>query len=215
MNTLFLQFLLVSFFLSVVFLHTAKRNFWTIILYGLQSLIIAILLVLSFWETGAIASLLMAGLILAVKVIITPLFFIKLIKKYNLKFLVSTYVNIPLTFIIITILTVVAHSSVFLPLTTIAPANHFFLSIILATLFISIFLIINRKGVLSQITGVLSLENSIVAFALFSGLEQSLALQIGIIFDIFVWIIITTIFMSMLYKHFKSFDVTRMEELKD
>ncbi|PIT94919.1 hypothetical protein COT98_01700, partial [Candidatus Falkowbacteria bacterium CG10_big_fil_rev_8_21_14_0_10_39_9] len=133
----------------------------------------------------------------------------------NLKFLVSTYINIPLTFIIITILTVIAHSSVFLPLTTITPSNHLFLSIILATLFISLFLIINRKGVLSQITGVLSLENSMVAFALFSGLEQSLALQIGIIFDIFVWIIITTIFMSMLYKHFKSFDVTKMEELKD
>ena len=129
--------------------------------------------------------------------------------------MVSTYINIPLTFIIITILTVIAHSSVFLPLTTITPSNHLFLSIIFATLFISLFLIINRKGVLSQITGVLSLENSMVAFALFSGLEQSLALQIGIIFDIFVWIIITTIFMSMLYKHFKSFDVTKMEELKD
>jgi len=215
MNTLFLQSLLVSFFLSVVFLHAAKRNFWTIILYGLQSLIIAILLVLSFLETGAITALFMAGIILVVKVILTPLFFIKLIKKYNLKFLVSTYINIPLTFIIITILTVIAHSSVFLPLTTITPSNHLFLSIILATLFIYLFLIINRKGVLSQITGVLSLENSMVAFALFSGLEQSLALQIGIIFDIFVWIIITTIFMSMLYKHFKSFDVTKMEELKD
>jgi len=215
MNTLFLQFLLVLFFLSVVFLHITKRNFWAIILYGFQSLVIVVLLTLSFLETGALTSLLMAGLILIVKVILTPMFFIRLIKKYNLKFLVSTYVNIPLTFFIITILTVIAHSHIFLPLAVVAPANQSFLPVIIATLFISIFLIINRKGVLSQITGVLSLENSIVVFALFAGLEQSLALQVGIIFDIFVWIIITTIFMSMLYKHFKSFDVTKMEELKD
>jgi len=68
---------------------------------------------------------------------------------------------------------------------------------------------------LSQIIGILSLENTIVAFTIFAGLEQSASLQIGIIFDIFVWLIIATVFVSMIYKHFGSLDVTSMKTLKD
>ena len=82
-------------------------------------------------------------------------------------------------------------------------------------MFLSLFLIINRKSALSQIVGILSLENSIVAFAIFAGLEQSLSLQIGILFDISVWLIIATVFMSMMYTHFGSLDVTDMKKLKD
>ena len=63
--------------------------------------------------------------------------------------------------------------------------------------------------------GVLSLENSIMAFGLFSMIDQSLLLEMGIIFSISVWIIIATVFISMIYKHFGSLDVTKMKHLKD
>jgi len=75
-------------------------------------------------------------------------------------------------------------------------------------------MIINRKGALSQMIGVLSLENSIVSFAFTAGLEQKPGLELGITFDIFVWIIIATVFVSMVYKKFKTLDVTEMSRLK-
>ena len=68
---------------------------------------------------------------------------------------------------------------------------------------------------MSQIIGILSLENGIVAFALFSGLEQSPALQIGIMFDLLVWVIIAAVFISMIYKQFGSLDVTELKHLKE
>jgi len=46
-------------------------------------------------------------------------------------------------------------------------------------------------------------------------LEQSPTLQLGIIFDIAVWIVISTVFTSMIYQHFGSLDVTEMKSLKD
>jgi len=67
-----------------------------------------------------------------------------------------------------------------------------------ATIMISLFLIINRKGALSQMLGILSLENGIVSFALFAGLEQNPGLQLGITFNILIWIIIATVFISMI-----------------
>lgn len=209
------QLLLTLFFITIVFFHIGRKNFGVAIAYGLQSLLIVILLVKAFFETGSTSLLAVAALILLVKVILAPTFIIQLIKKHELKFLVSNYVNTPLTLIVVAALTAIAHSSLFAPLVNIIPGNQELLSLALSALFISLFLIVNRKGALSQIVGVLSLENSIVAFAFFAGLEQAPALQLGIAFDISAWVIIATVFMSMIYKHFGSLDVTEMKSLKD
>ena len=93
--------------------------------------------------------------------------------------------------------------------------NEHTLLLAVAMMLISVFLIINRKGALSQMIGVLSLENGIVSFACLAGLEQTPGLQLGIIFDILVWVIIATVFASMVYKQYGSLDVTAMTHLKE
>ena len=215
MNILFLQFLLGIIFLSIVFLHIAKKNSVAVMTYCVQSLAIIAILFNSFFETNNLYLLLVISIIFIVKAILAPIFLIKLIKKHALRFSASTYFNAPIALIIIAALTAMAYSQKFISLVNIIPNNRALLSLALAAMFISFFLIINRKGALSQIIGILSLENSIVAFAFFAGLEQSLGLQIGIIFDISVWIIIATVFTSMIYKHFGTLDVTEMKHLKD
>lgn len=215
MDILSLQFLLGIDFLVLVFLHLTKKNFSAIMAYAIQSVVIVIILFNSFLETKNIYLLLIVLLVFVVKIILAPLFFTRLIKKHALAFSASTYLNPPLTLIVIAILTFVAHSRKLSPLTDILPGNRVLLSLALSTIFISLFLIVNRKGALSQIIGVLSLENNIVAFIVFAGLEQSPALQAGVVFNIFIWIIIATVFASMIYEHFGSHDVTAMKKLKD
>ena len=209
------QFLLALVFLTVVFSHIAKKNSGAIAFYGIQSLAVALLVFVFYLETHNIYSLLIAILILLVKVILAPAFIFRLIKKEDLKFSASTFINTPITLIIVAGLTMIAHLPIFLPLTSIVPANHELLSIALSALFISLFLIVNRKGAISQIVGILSFENMIVVFAMFAGLEQSPGLQAGILFDICIWIMIATIFISHIYKHFGTLDVTEMQKLKD
>ncbi|MBI2463603.1 hypothetical protein HYV57_01465 [Candidatus Peregrinibacteria bacterium] len=215
MSIVFLQFLSGTIFLSIIFLHLIKKNFEAVIAYGIQSFAIVVVLMGSFFETNNFPLLLLILVTLIVKVIVAPLFFIKLIQKHELTFSVSSYLNLPLTLIVIASFTAVAHSQKFSSLTNIIPAHFALLSLALSAIFISLFLIVNRKGALSQALGVLSLENSIVAFVFFAGLERSPGLQMGIIFDIFVWILIATVFVSMIYKHFGSLDVTSMKHLKE
>jgi hydrogenase-4 component E len=215
MNHVLLHFLMTLIFASVVFLHIVKKNYIVAIIYGVQSLSIVMLLTISYIITGAASFLLIAILGLIVKVILAPLFIIYQVNKHDLKFLVSTYINTPFTLIVVAALTAIAHSDLFTPLVTIIPANKELLSLALSTLFMSVFLIINRKGAISQIVGILSLENSIIAFGIFSVLNQSLILEIGIVFSISVWIIIATVFISKIYKHFGSLDVTKMNSLKE
>ncbi|MDD5773984.1 MAG: hypothetical protein PHX78_11015 [bacterium] len=215
MNILTLQFLLEIIFGTVIFLHITKKNFWAVIAYGVQSLMIGIIFLNSFFETVNVYIGIMVLLTIIIKVILAPLFLTRLIKRHLAMFSVSTYLNTPLTLIIIAILTFIARSQKFAPLTNIIPANQALLSLALSAIFLSLFLIINRKGALSQIIGILSLENSIVVFAVFAGLEQSPALQIGIISNFFIWLIIATVFVSMIFKHFGSLDITTMKNLKD
>lgn len=215
MSISILQFLLEIMFLSTVYLHISKKNSEVVLTYIIQSLALSIILFNSFLETGDILLLVVVLCVLVVKVILAPFFFNRLIKKNALAFSVSTYLNTPLTLIVISVITFIAYSKKFVPLTNIIPAHHILLSLALSVMFLSLFLVVNRKGALSQIIGILSFENSIIAFIIFAGLEQSAGLQIGIIFDIFIWIIIATVFASMIYNKFGSLNVTEMNKLKD
>lgn len=196
-------------------MHLAKKNFGAVMAYGIQSLAITLILLNSFFETNNIPLLFVIGVTLMVKVILAPIFFAKLIQKHTLTFAVNTYVNMPLTLIVISAFTTMAHSQKFLSLTNIIPAHHALLSLAISAIFISLLLIVNRKDALSQTIGILSLENSIVAFGVFAGLEQSPMLQIGILFDIVIWLVIATSFISMIYRHFGSLDTSLMKHLKD
>lgn len=212
----FLQFLMIAaIFLSAVLLHITKRNSTVVLLYFIQSLAIAVLLFHPLVENFSPVIMLMAILTLAVKAVVAPLFFSRLIKRHKLKFSASTYLNTPLTLIVIAALAALTNSRIFSHIASIEPSGQKILSLAIAVILISFFLIINRKGAVSQIIGILSLENGIVAFALFSGLEQSPALQIGIMFDLLVWVIIAAVFISMIYKQFGSLDVTELKHLKE
>lgn len=202
-------------FISVVFMHLIKKNSTAVALYVAQSTAVAALLVITSLERQSYLLLLAIVATVAVKLIIAPYFFFGLIKKHQLKFTASTYLNMPMTLLALATLTALTQTDFLKPLTTLASSGHNFLLISLATILISIFLIINRKGALSQMLGILSLENGIVSFALFAGLEQSPSLQLGITFNILIWIIIASVFISMIYRHFGTLDVTSMKELTE
>ena len=210
-----LFFLEVLIFSSVIFMHLSRKNSSVISLYLLQSLIIAILMFGSSLKRASWSLFFIALVIFVVKVVIAPYFFHRLIKEHQLKFSASTYLNGPLTLIALAILTGLTYSHFFNPLTILAPQNERTLLLAVAMMLISIFLIINRKGALSQMIGVLSLENAIVSFAYITGLEASAGAQVGILFDIWVWIVIATVFASMIYQHFGSLDVSAMQHLKE
>ena len=216
MNDSFFQFIAIAaVFLSAVLLHITKRNSTAVSLYFIQSLAVAALLFQPLFENFSPVIMLMAVLTLAVKAVVAPLFFLRLVKMHQLKFSASTYLNTPLTLIVIAALAALANSRIFSHIASIDPDDKKILALAIAVILVSFFLIINRKGAMSQIIGILSLENGIVSFAVFSGLEQSPALQIGVIFDLFVWVIMVAVFTSMIYKQFGSLDVTELKHLKE
>jgi hydrogenase-4 component E len=208
-------FMAMTIFLTTILFNIVKRNVYIASAYGIQSLAVVLLLFRSFLETGSLSMLFIVVLVLAIKVVLALRFFFGFIKKYKTGLSASAYLNLPLTLIVVAALSTFAHSRLFSPLAAIAHENAAMLSLAIAGMMLSLLLMVNRKGVLSQIIGVLSLENSIVEFGIFAGLEQSAVLQIGIIFNILVWLIITSIFSSMIYRHFGTLETTDMKSLKE
>lgn len=214
-NLFILQVLLGVIFLSIILLHLVKKNFEAAAIYCIQSLAISLMLLNSFFATNNITLLFVVALTMIVKVVLAPVFFNRLIQEHKETFSSSTYLNTPFTVIVIALLIAITHSHKLSPLMNIVPAHNALLSLALGAIFMSLFLIINRKGALSQAVGMLSLENSIVAFGILAGLEQSPMLQIGIMFDIFVWLMIAVVFLAMIHRHFGSLDTSLMKNLKD
>jgi hydrogenase-4 component E len=202
-------------FLSVVGFHLSRKNINLVFLYIVQSLAVASLLFIPAIHRMDFFLLLAAVLTLAIKAVFAPYFFLRLIKRHEMTFTSNTYLSLPFTLIVLSLLSGLAFSHVFKAFIELASVNMPAVSLAIAAIFTSVFLSINRRGALSQIVGVLSLENSIVALTLFLGVENSSGLDIGVSFDIGVWVLIAVLFLSMMYKQFGSLDVSTMKKLKE
>ncbi len=202
-------------FLATIALHLVKTNRNLIRLYFMQSLVVALFL---FWigvAEGEQSLMIIALFTLCIKVVLAPIFFSRLIHRYGTRFTINNYLSTPLTLIVLMFLVLFSYSHIFLPLGILVPQALGLLPLNLAIILISIFLLINRRGAFSQMIGVLSLENSILLLASFIGIRQSVAIEMGIIFDIVIWMIIAQVFISMIYKQFGSLNVTKMKRLTE
>ena len=202
-------------FLAAVFMHLVRRSRTLVRLYALQSFAVAgTLFFLGF--IGDESSLMVVGAItLFVKAIIAPIFSNKVIRNLAGVPSATNYLNTPLTLFVLTGLVMFSFSKVFLPLSALYPQAFVSVALNIALVFISIFLLINRRGVFTQMVGMLSLENSIVLFAAFFGLRHPLPLEIGSIFDIIIWMVIASAFMSMIYRQFGTLSTADMKRLTE
>jgi hydrogenase-4 membrane subunit HyfE len=200
-------------FLTVVFLHLMKRSTSAVIAYIVQSTAVAILLIMFSFGKPSILMAIAIFATITVKIIIAPHFFFDLIRRYRARFLMNTMVNVPLTLLIITALTAFTRTEIFQPLASLSSFGPQVLSLPLAAMLVAIFGIMNRRGAGMQLIGILSLENSIVTFALLAGLEQNPAFQLGITANILMWIVIATVLASLVFRHFGSLDASAMKRL--
>lgn len=212
-NILFFTEILI--FASVILMHLVKKQLSLIVLYTAQSVVTTVLLLISSMRDFSASLLMVTLFIFVIKVIVAPYFFFRLIRRKQLHASMSGYLSVPLTLIALTVLTALAHSHFSKALALLASSNDSVLLLAIATILSSLFLIINHHSAISQMIGILSLENGIVSFAATTGLEQTPGLQIGVTFDLLVWIIIATVFLSMVYRQFGTLDVGEMKHLKE
>lgn len=202
-------------FLAAIFMHLVKKNTNLIRLYAMQSLAVSVLLLSVGLGENEQSLVWVALLTFAIKVVAAPAFFFRLMRRFGSQFTASNYLNTPLTLLTLSGLIILAYSRIFLPLGILVPQAVGYLSLALSIVFVSIFLMINRRGAFAQMVGILSLENGIVVLAALIGIKQPIALEIGIIFDIVIWMVIANVFIAMIYRQFGSLTVTDLKRLTE
>lgn len=217
----FFEFLVLSgmlAFLLTILMHLTRKNTTLIGLYLLQSLMLAFFLGTTAYVEKDMLLVLPAVLALLVKVILAPYFFLRFIKRSKEYFTSRTYLGIPFSLFAILLLSLFLSTRTFPLLATMSAGGAFpleYMPFYVFGMFLSLFLIVNHKDMLAQIIGILSLENWIVFAGIAVGVRQSLALELGITFDIAVWILIVTIFVSMLHRTSGSMNVAKLTHLKE
>jgi hydrogenase-4 component E len=200
---------------TVIMMHIVRKNVSLVALYTAQSAALMCMLIVLGNIEQAPELYISAILTLVVKVVIGPWLFLRLISRHRLKHTASMYLNIPTTLLALGAMLAFAHSERFMALPLLAAHRLDGIFLAIGAFLISFFLIINRKGVLSQLIGVLSLENSIVALVSALSVQQALGLEIGIAFNIMIWIITASVLVSLIYRHFGTAQSTALKLLTD
>ena len=88
-------------------------------------------------------------------------------------------------------------------------------SLNMSLVLVSIFLLINRRGIFTQIVGILCLENGIVFLSTIASVKQPIGLEIGMLFDIGLWIVVAMVFISMIHSQFGTLSTTPLRKLTE
>lgn len=213
--TILLLALQVALFACALLLDFARRNAELAWIYALQSLVITAMLLALGWQTQSYVLFAIVFATLLIKVVIVPRVLLRLIKKHELTFAAAAHLNTPMVLMVTLALVLAVRSSIAPVFTDIVPGAGNLLYLVVSAFFVSLFLAVNRYGAFSQIAGILSAENCLVAFAALMNIHTELWLELGILVDIFAWMLIGSTFVSIVHRHFGSTDISRMKELAE
>ena len=175
-----------------------KRDIRSLIkTYAFQSLLLAVMALFFFIETGSTTILFLAVIILVSKVWIIPHFMGQVQKKLNIKRDVQFHFLSPITALIVSLFIMLFVYLSFTPL--ISELNRFNSSLFflgatvgVSIVFMGMIVIFTRKQTLTNIVGYLTMENGVVLFSLFLT-ELPLLIEILIIIDLIMLTLIGTV----------------------
>ena len=192
----------------------SKRMTSIINMFSLQSFFLFLSTFLIAMELSSVELYVVSALILILKVILIPWFLHDIVKKVHADSNLGFYINPILSLFIAILLTYLAY---FFTLRIMPADNHFdtiafivSLSVILIGLFIMVF----RIKALTQVIGLLIMENGLFLAAVAMCGSMPFFVEIALFFDIFMFVIIIGIFVYRINELFTHIDVDKLNNLR-
>jgi hydrogenase-4 component E len=213
-----LQFinLLAAMLLLIVFAMLAQRRILSLInLFAMQGFVLALSTFVVAYTTHQHHLYYSAALTLLLKVLVLPLLLHRLIRRLNVRWDVETLINIPTTMLVGIALVIFAFNLA-APITQLAQGiTRGLIGIALASVLLSLLMMLTRRKAISQVVAFLSLENGLFFAATSATQGMPLVVELGIALDVLVATFIFGIFFFQIRETFDSLDITHMEKLKD
>lgn len=90
-----------------------------------------------------------------------------------------------------------------------------YFGVAVSTIITSLFLILSRKKIITHVMGYLMLENGIFLASLSVTSEMPFLVDIGVLLDLFLAILLISVFVNQISKNFEEFDIDELSNLKD
>ncbi len=215
--------LLIDIFAAAIlvtaFLVVSSRSLvFYIRLFALQSFflgIVAFLVVLGYGETHILIA---AVLTIAVKAIAIPFVLSRVIDRINVHKEVDFSINITVSLLLCGGMVILADSvahSILDAQRADAPAVSRVLSVSIAMMLIGLFIMTTRKKAITQIVGLLTMENGVFLSGLSITYGMPLIVEVGIFFDILVAVLILGVFIFRINKTFESISIDSLRSLRE
>jgi len=182
--------------------------------YALHSFLLAVLAAVVAYATGFSHLYVAALLTFVIKSLIAPAALKQIIRRIHVKREVELYVNIPSSLLISGGLTILAYY-VMQPISgpvTLLTRNC--LAVSIAVILIGMFVMIARVKAISQILGLLTLENGIFLGAIATTYGMPLIVEIGIFFDVLMGVLLLVVFSNRINRTFVTLNTKALRKLR-
>jgi len=200
--------------LTGFFLIAYKRLFPYIRAYTVQSFLLAAFALMLAIQHGGVHLYVMAFFTLLIKGLLIPWTLTALIKRLEVKREIETTVNVTMSLLSAGALVLLAQWVAQPLLAHQTAETSLTLIVSLSLLLLGLFLMATRRKAITQIVGLLTMENGLflAGVAITSGMPM--LVELGVLFDIFVGILILGVFMFRIRRTFDTLDVESLRELK-
>ncbi|MDA8191101.1 formate hydrogenlyase [Acidiferrobacter thiooxydans] len=204
--------LLAALFLLVLFAMLSQRRLANlIVLYTWQGAILTACIAMTAYATHSVHLYVSALLNGMLKIVFVPILLRQLARRLNLQWDRETLVQVPTVMLIGLGLVIFAFNAV-LPIAAVAHTmNHAIVGIAVASILLSLLIMITRATALSQVIGFLALENSLIFAANSVTYGMPMIIEFGIALDVIVGIFILGVFFFHIREQFDTLDIARIE----
>ena len=188
-------------------------------IFAVQSFLLAAIAGIIAYFNQATHIYVVACLTLIFKATLLPWFLKRLVNKIDIRREIDPLINVPLSVLIagcLTLLGYVVSRSFYHPEETSARAalGHNTLAVAISLFLIGFFTMLNRRKALTQVLGLLSLENGLFLAAISLTYGMPLIVELGIFFDVLVAVMVLGILVFRIRETFDSMDVSKLRKLR-
>ncbi len=207
------DFITIGMLLTVVAMNSLKRMESCLRAYTINSILLAALMAVSAFYLDAAHLYIAAAVTLASKGVVIPLLLRKVVRDLKITHEVEPNINTPLSLVITSVLVVIVYSSLSKGI-FIEGFTENTLKVSISIILISLFTMITRKKAVTQVIGLLLMENGLflAGFSLTYGM--STIIELGVVFDVLMGAIILGVFLSQIKKTFIDLDLDKLTTLK-
>ncbi|MHB8423169.1 MAG: hypothetical protein ACYC9S_07195 [Leptospirales bacterium] len=204
--------LLGGLLLLTVFAMLAIRRIFSMIrIFVLQGLILSASTLVVGLVSGEIHLLFQALFTFVLKVILLPVLLFRLIHRLRLRGDVEVVLNVPMT-MVTGIFVVIFSYGLASPLSRMASTvSRGLIGVGLATVLLSFLVILTRRKAITQVLGLLSLENGLLFSATNATYGMPMIVELGVALDVLVGALLFGVFFFQIRESFENLDLDRLE----